>query len=283
MPARISNPMTSPSWRSNGRREAIPACQSNKTCEDAMFLRMVTYTIREAELLPMARTYERYIIPALRSTAGCVFAAVIQNIDNAGECISLTMWRSQAESAEYESSGLYSQLVNGIRPYFTEATEWKVQLNEEYLLETVPIQIEPEVVGYSDPVTNPDEISRLKAKPFAVQIVTVSVQEGHGEEFERIFSSEIRQMYRSHKGFIDLILLRQNREYHSISFWDETVDITSSSDIHSITQLVKSIYSVLPSFVQWRLTHRGAVHTSASSEDVRATIHRCLAAEWFTV
>lgn len=247
-----------------------------------MFLRMVTYTIREDELLHMANTYERLIIPALRTTPGCVFAAVIQNIDNTNECVSLTMWRSQAASAEYEASGLYSQLVNGIRPFFIESTEWKVQLNEEYLLETVPIQIEPEVVGYSDSVTDPDEITRSKAKPYAVQIVTLSVQEGHGEEFERIFSSQIHQIYRSYKGFIDLVLLRQNREYHSISFWDETVDITSSSAINSINQLVRSIYAVLPSFVKWRLTHRGAAHTSASSEDVKATIHRCLAAEWFT-
>jgi len=247
-----------------------------------MFLRMVTYTIRNDELLHMAHTYERLIIPALRTTPGCVFAAVIQNIDNTNECISLTMWKSQAESAQYEASGLYSQLVNGIRPFFTESTEWKVQLNEEYLLETVPIQIEPEVVGFSDSVASPDELARLKTKPFAVQIVTMSVQEGHGAEFERIFSSEIRQIYGSYKGFIDLVLLRQDREYHCISFWDETVDITSSSDIQSINQLVRSIYSVLPSFVQWRVTHRGAARTSASSEDIRATIHRCLAAEWFT-
>jgi heme-degrading monooxygenase HmoA len=247
-----------------------------------MFLRMVTHTIRDEEVLHMAATYERRILPALKKTAGCVFAALIQNIDDHRECISLTLWRSPEEAREYEASGLYLQLVNSLRPFFSESTEWKVQLNEDYSLENVPVQIEPEVVGYTNSVAGSDEFKGLSAKPFAVQIVTLSVQEDHVVDFERIFSADIHPKYKTYKGFIDLILLRQNREYHSISFWDETVDITTSSGIHSINQLVKAIYSVLPVFVQWRVSHRGAARTSASSEDIKATVHRCLVGEWLT-
>jgi heme-degrading monooxygenase HmoA len=247
-----------------------------------MFLRMVTHTYRDEELLHMTMTYEHAVLPALRSTPGCVFAAFIQNIDDHRECVSLTLWRSQNEAHEYEGSGLYFKLVNELRPFFTETTEWKLQLNEENALENVPVQIEPEVVGFSDSVAGSEVFSRLKAKPFAVQIVTLTVKAGHLQDFETIFSSEIHQKYQTCKGFIDLILLRQERVYHSISFWDETVDINSSSDIHSINQLVRSIYAVLPTFVQWRMSHQGAARTSASSEDVKATVYRCLVAEWLT-
>ena len=247
-----------------------------------MFLRMVTHTIRDEETLRMANTYERLVLSALHTTPGCVFAALIQNIDNQNECISLTLWKSQRESMEYEASGLYLQLVNALRPFFSESTEWKLQLNDDYSLENTLVQMEPVVEGYNNSVTDPEEIRRLKAKPFAVQIVSLSVQEDQIQAFEHIFSAEIHQKYKTYKGFIDLILLRQHREYHSISFWDETVDIHSSSEVHSINQLVKSIYAVLPSFVQWRMSHSGATRTSASSEDIKATVHRCLVAEWFT-
>jgi heme-degrading monooxygenase HmoA len=246
-----------------------------------MFLRMVAHTIRDDDALRMAKTYERLVLSALKSTPGCAFAALIQNIDKHTECISLTLWKSHEESLAYEASGLYLQLVNALRPFFLESTAWKLQLNEEYALENTLVQIEPDVAGYSESVAGPEEIHRLKEKPFAVQILSLSVQEDQMRSFERIFSDEIHQKYKLSKGFIDLILLRQNREYHSISFWDETADIQSSSEVHSINQLVKSIYSLLPSFIQWRVSRSGAPPLSASSEDIKAAVYRCLVAEWF--
>jgi hypothetical protein len=128
-------------------------------------------------------------------------------------------------------------------------------------------------------VAGSENISRLKAKPFAVQILTLTVQEDQVHNFEAIFSSEIHPKYKIHKGFIDLILVREHHKFHIISFWDETVDIESSSGIHSINQLLESIYKILPSFVRWRDSHESTVHTSASSEDLKATVYRCLTAE----
>ena len=247
-----------------------------------MFLRMVTHAIRSNEAEHMAELYHRTGITALRTTPGCVFAALLQNTANAQECISLTIWNTPKDSYDYEESGLFLQLVNALRPFFLESNEWKLELSDNLSLEYTPIQSEPTVERYSESDEGTKKIVAMKANPFAVQILTLSVQEEKIREFSTIFSSEIHPKFKTHKGFIDLILVRQNREFHIISFWDETVDIQSPSGIHSINDLLKSIYTILPSFIRWKVSHRSTSHTSASSEDIKATVHRSLVAEWFT-
>jgi heme-degrading monooxygenase HmoA len=247
-----------------------------------MFLRLVTHTVRGEESESMAATYTASVLSTLRTTKGCVFASLLQNTDNAQECISLTIWNSQKESFDYEESGSYQLLVDSLRPYFVASNEYSLQLSADLSLEYTPIQVEPTVERFNNSVAGSENISRLKTNPFAVQMLTLTVQEDQIDTFEHIFRSEIHPRFKTHKGFINLILLRQQREYHIISFWDETVDIQSASGIHSINELLTSIYKILPSFIRWKVSHSSAVHTSASSEDIKATVHRCLVAEWFT-
>lgn len=246
-----------------------------------MFLRMVTHVVRIEETEKMAEIYDRSVLSALRTTQGCVFASLMQNTANMHECVSLTIWNSKKESFEYEESGLYQQLVDALRPFFVESTEYKLELSADLSLEYTPIQVEPTVERFDESVSGSEHISKLKAKPFAVQILALSVQDEKAADFEKIFLSEIRPKYKTHKGFIDLILLRQQRKYHIISFWDEAVDIQSPSGPHSINELVQSIYKVLPSFVQWQVSHKSSVPSSASSEEIRTMVYRCLTAGWF--
>jgi len=246
-----------------------------------MFLRMVTHIIRAEESEKNAETYARSVLTALRSTRGCAFASLLQNTDNAQECISLTIWNSRKDSDEYEKSGLYMRLVDSLRPFFAESTEWKLELSENLSLEYTPIKVEPTVERFEEPVASSENISGLKAKPFAAHILTLIVQEDQSRAFESIFSSEIHPRYKMHKGFIDLILVHEHHKFHIISFWDETVDLQSSSGSYSINQLLESIYKILPPFVRWRVSRGSATHASVSSEDLKETTYRCLTAEWF--
>jgi heme-degrading monooxygenase HmoA len=247
-----------------------------------MYLRTVTHTVQNDKVIHLVETYERMILPALRSTSGCIFASLLQNTGNVQECISLTIWKSQQESLDYEESGLFRQLVNSLRPFFIESNEWNLELTEDLSLEYTPIQTEPTVTRFANSVTGSEEITRLKEKPFAAHILSLTVQDDQHQTFEDIFSHDIHPKFKTHKGFIDLILLRLFNEYHIMSFWDETVDIQSPFGIHSMNHLLKSIYSILPSFIQWKVSHRAAARISASTEDIKAVIYRCLTSEWFT-
>jgi heme-degrading monooxygenase HmoA len=242
---------------------------------------MVTHIIRAEESEKNAETYARSVLSALRITEGCIFASLLQNTSNPQECISLTIWASRKTSTDYEESGLYLKLVDSLRPYFLESTEWKLELSEDLSLEYTPTQVEPTVERFDDSVAGSENIFRLKANPFAVHILTLSVQEDQIPTFESIFSKEIHPKYKLHKGFIDLIMVRQQRKFHIVSFWDETVDIESSTGINSVTQLLESVYKIFPSFVRWKVSHNSTTHTSASSEDLTAAVYRCLTAEWF--
>ncbi|MGA9405809.1 MAG: hypothetical protein WBW71_01625 [Bacteroidota bacterium] len=243
---------------------------------------MVTHIIRPEESERNAQVYADSILSALRSTPGCVFASLLQNTGNAQECISLTIWNSRKESNDYEESGLYPRLVNALRPFFAESTEWKLELSENLSLEYTPIKVEPTVERFDDSVAGSENISRLKAKPFAAHILRFTVQEDQSNTFEALFASDIHPKYKMHKGFIDLVLVRERHKFHIISFWDETVDIESPSGMYSVNQLLESVYKILPSFVRQQVAHGNAAHTSASSEGITSTMYRCLTAEWFS-
>ncbi|HTR82086.1 MAG TPA: antibiotic biosynthesis monooxygenase [Bacteroidota bacterium] len=246
-----------------------------------MFLRLVTHIIRAEESEKNAEAYAQSVLSALRSTKGCAFASLLQNTDKPQECISLTIWKSRKDSEDYEKSGLYTKLVDSLRPYFADSNEWKLELTEDLSLEYTPIQIEPTIERFDGSVAGSENISKLKAKPFAVQILELTVQEDQVNTFEALFASEIHPKYKAHKGFIDLILLRQQHKFHVISFWDETVELQSPG-IHSIGELLESIYKILPASVRWRVSHASATTTSATSEDLTTKVYRCLTAEWFT-
>jgi len=246
-----------------------------------MFLRMVTHIIRAEESAKNADTYARSVLSALRETPGCVFASLIQNVDNPQECISLTVWTSRKDSTDYEESGLYARLVDSLRPYFRESNEWKLELSEDLSLEYTPMQVEPTVERFDESASGTANISRLRAVPFAVHILSLSVQEDQIRSFESIFGKEIHPRYKQHKGFLDVMMVRQQRQFHVISFWDETVDLQSATGMYSIGELLDSIYNMLPSFVRRKVSHSRDIHISASSEDLRSTVYRCLTAEWF--
>ena len=281
MPGQVFSPMISRSLSSKDCKKAVVPKANEADKEVSMFLRMVTHAAQVDKVVQMVETYDRRIIGSFRSTPGCVFASLLQNINAPSECISLTIWQSQQFAMDYEKGGLFKELVESLRPYFVESNEWKLELTEELSLDYTPIQSEPTVSRFNDSVAGSEEITKLKSKPFAIQILSLTVQEEENHKFEEIFMQDIHPKYKAHKGFIDLILLRQKREYYIFSFWDEAVDLQSPSGIHSIGHLLDSIYTVLPSFIQWRTKHRSAARISASSEEFKATVHRCLTAEWF--
>lgn len=246
-----------------------------------MFLRMVTHAIRGGESEAMAETYGRTVIAALRTVPGCSFASLLQNTADPQECVSLTLWKSPADSVRYEESGRYTELVDALRPYFIESTEWKLELSADLSLEYTPIPIEPTVERFAESLAGSERIVRMKAAPFAVHVLTFPVTEEKEGAFTSLFAAEVQPNYRSHKGFIDLIMVRHRREYHIISFWDERVDLMAPDGPDSLMTLMRTVERMMPSFVRWQVSHPSALHLSASSEGVGAKTYRCLTASWF--
>jgi heme-degrading monooxygenase HmoA len=210
-----------------------------------------------------------------------VFASLLQNVDDPRECISLTIWESQRTASVYEESGLFPELLNSLRPYFIESNDWELKLSDDLSIEYTPIQIDPSIKGF-DEQTEKEGIQKFYTTPYAAKIITLTVQPEKIQEFQDIFVSKIIPKFKSQKGFIHIILLRKWNEFNIISFWDETIDLKSSMGEPFLDLLARSIFNILPSTVQWQVSHKASRTNYAASEVIMASVYRCLTGEWFS-
>jgi heme-degrading monooxygenase HmoA len=246
-----------------------------------MFLRLVQHLVKTEYTVQLSATYERMILTGLRSTLGCVFASLLQNIDDPRECVSLTIWDSQQAASVYEVSGLFPELLSSLRPYFIESEDWELKLSDDLSIEYSPIQIDPSIKGY-DEQTEKEGIPKFYTTPYAAKIITLTVQPEKIQEFQDIFASKIVQKFKSQKGFIHMILLRKSNEFNIISFWDETIDLNPSMGESSLDVFARSIFEILPSTVQWQVSHKASRTNYAASDEIKASVYRCLTGEWFS-
>lgn len=247
-----------------------------------MFLRMVSMVIRAEHSVKMANEYERNVITALRTQPGCSFASLLQNIQDEKDCVSLTIWDSKNQADEYEKSGVFRQLVESLRSFYEESNEWELKLTDDLSIEYTPIQVDPSVKGFDDDDTDEQYLQKFKDTPYAAKIISLTVQPEKIQEFQDIFISKVIPKFSKQKGFMHIILLRKENEFNIISFWDETIDFISPAGEESLRLLTKSIFELLPSSVKWQVSHKSARSSFASSEEIKASVFRCLTGEWFS-
>lgn len=88
------------------------------------FARITTATVPIDKADEFTRVYEQNNLPALKGVRG--FEGIYLLIDRStGEGYSLTFWASKEDAMAYEQSGLYAQLVDKLRPFFTAAPTLK--------------------------------------------------------------------------------------------------------------------------------------------------------------
>jgi hypothetical protein len=83
------------------------------------YARMTTVAVALDKIPEVTRIYEQTILPALKPVTG--FQAAYLFVDpTTGEGFSLTFWTIDKDAFAYEQSGLYTQLVEKLRPFFTK-------------------------------------------------------------------------------------------------------------------------------------------------------------------
>ncbi|MBI2428503.1 MAG: antibiotic biosynthesis monooxygenase [Ignavibacteriales bacterium] len=247
-----------------------------------MFLRMVSVGIRAEHALKIAEEYDRNVVTALRTQPGCSFASLLQNINDTTDCISLTIWNTKSDADEYEKSGVFKRLVESLRTFYEESNEWELKLTDDLSIDYTPVQIDPTVKGYDDADTEKKYIRKFNITPYAATVITLSVQPDKTQDFQDIFVTKVIPKFTEHKGFIHIILLRKSNEFNIISFWDETIDFNASFNDQVLRSLTRSIFEMLPSSVQWQVSHKSSKASFASSEEITASVYRCLTGEWFS-
>jgi len=97
----------------------------------AMYLRIVSMLVQPGRTEELISLYRQYVLPALHNAPGCYYVHLAENASEKTEFLSITVWRSGQDADEYERSGLFSSLLERIRPALSVFYQWKMDLEEE--------------------------------------------------------------------------------------------------------------------------------------------------------
>jgi quinol monooxygenase YgiN len=98
-----------------------------------MHTRIVSLKVQEEKIEEFNDIYNREIIPALQATDGCLYAYLMESIQEKrqGEVISITIWENREKAEQYEKSGEFNRLVEKVKHTFTTLSQWQMSLEKE--------------------------------------------------------------------------------------------------------------------------------------------------------
>ena len=222
-----------------------------------MFMRFVQVTIDTDRLLEFVRVYEEAIIPALEKTEGCLYAALVQNVNRQEEGISITLWDSEASAGRYEKSGAYHDLVMKSQPYFSNSSEWQVHLSKDLQLEYGPVRSAPVVKRYNNS-SEIDATGFMKGSvpSLYLRMVSMKVQPSKLEECRSIYNNEIVPVLRSVPGCRHCFLtesLRDPSEVMSVTIWESLKHAQEYESEGKFRTLLEKLKHTLSGLYQWKV------------------------------
>jgi len=94
-----------------------------------MYVRIVSHILQKNKIGEFRDIYQESIVPALRETEGCCYAYLIESMRQDNEVISVTIWDRIEDAQNYEKSGKFDELINILRPTFSQFYQWKMALD----------------------------------------------------------------------------------------------------------------------------------------------------------
>ena len=238
-----------------------------------MYMRMVQVRIKRGSLPQLQTFYKDRVIPALQKTKGCRYAGFMVSVHHPEECISLTLWDSPADALAYEKSGTFSQLLEELRPYFTESSESRIQLSHDLKLEYVPVPEEPVVSTFAVAATGSVEHRGPEAaENIWVRIVSLKLRAGRIEEFKRAYAEQVIPALQRVKGCRYVYLTERTgkpNEVFSVTSWASRQDAELYEKSGLFGKLLESQQHLLSELYEWKKSRERTTHADiATSEDV---------------
>jgi len=224
-----------------------------------MFMRIVQMDVNPDKILEFVHTYERTIIPELQKTRGCIYAGLVQSLEDQSKGLSLTLWETQADAVAYEQSGKYDQLINVSRPFFSDVSEWKLQLSEDLRLEYAPVVPEPEVKFYVvEPLQDgQSDFACVRAESGYLRIVLMRINPGRIQDFIRIYEQEIIPALRLVQGCRQACLVKGTKESNellSVTIWDSLKHAQTYEATGQFERLTQKVRPTFSDLAQWKMT-----------------------------
>ncbi len=252
-----------------------------------MYMRMVHTKVRKGELDNLREHYDKRVISTLQGIQGCLYAGLMQSTHHPEECISMTLWKSQADTEAYEQGGVYQTLLQSTKPYLSESSESRIQLSEDLTLEYVPVPEEPVVETYN--VEDSDEVPTFeegKYKTPWLRTVSLKVRKEKLEEFKRIYKERAVPALREVKGCRYVFLtqrVEKRNEVISVTIWDSREAAESYESSGLFHKLLESQKHTLSELYQWKMDREKEEPSHvATSEDLAVETYDVLSGRSFT-
>jgi heme-degrading monooxygenase HmoA len=222
-----------------------------------MFMRIVNLKVKEGKQGDLARFYENRVIPALKASEGCFYAALLQPSDDDLECISMTFWQSREAAEAYEKSGLYDELLDESDDFLAEVSTGRVQ-SAGGSTGTQPGLQDPPVEAYPVEVAAVGEVvDAVGPQRFFVRIVSARVEAGRFEDFRKRYDEEVKPALMATKGCRAVFLVenvKRRSRVLSVTIWDSEEDAIRYELSGAFDQLTARVSEFFSGLYQWKLS-----------------------------
>ena len=223
-----------------------------------MFMRLVQVKVKLERLPDFVRLYEEVIIPELGKTKGCQYGGLVQGVQRPEEGISLTLWDSQADAERYEESGAYHRLIEKSEPFFSDSSEWKVELSKDLQLEYTPVPTTPVVERYADTSSvDAAPLDRGTSPSIFLRIVSMRVLPEKNGEFRAIYNREIIPALRAVRGCRYVFLtesIRESTELLSVTVWNSIEAAREYESGGSFRALLEKLKPTFSELNRWKIS-----------------------------
>jgi quinol monooxygenase YgiN len=249
--------------------------------EAAMFMRFVQMRVDPERIPEFKEVYARTIVPTLRHTPGCAYAALVQSLEDEGDGMSITLWSHEDDALAYERSGKFAEMLNVARPFFSDATEWRVQLSADLQPEFSTVAAEPTVKSYTMDAS-PLSVSPLpagRAGPTYLRIVSMKLKPAKRDEFIAIYHREIIPALRLVEGCLDAYLaegVQGENEVLCITIWSGLASATAYEATGEFDRLKEKVEHTFSNLARWKMAlddvilpgTQGVARRAVTSDDV---------------
>jgi heme-degrading monooxygenase HmoA len=98
-----------------------------------MIVRLTYFNFSPGKIEELKKFYHDVAIPTVKKQKGNLDCRLLEPTDKKDEYISMTVWDNQEDANAYHSAGVYKQLVDQVRKFFTKEPVLKVYHAEDVM------------------------------------------------------------------------------------------------------------------------------------------------------
>lgn len=222
-----------------------------------MFIRFVELRVQPDRMEGFERFYSTRVAPALKDTAGCLFAGLLSSPEHPSECVSMTLWDSPDAASRYEDSGLFATLFDEADQFMWKSAEWRIRLADDLTLQYEPAPEPPVVEAFPVEMDQGDETVGLASANMYVRIVSGRVVPGQLDDLVTAYETEVAPALLETDGCRYVYLARgfeDPEEVLSITLWDSRAKAEEYEQRGKFETLLRKVSPMLASGIQWQMT-----------------------------